>query len=60
MTTKAAKAWNELNERQQKYLETLYDVDQGLEAERRSEAARGRGWPPSATRRTPAWRTCPS
>lgn len=40
--SKARAAWDELNERQRIYLEVIYDEDQGLEAERGIEAARGR------------------
>lgn len=42
MTTKARRSWDELNQRQETYLEVIYNEDQGLEAERALNAARGR------------------
>jgi hypothetical protein len=40
MTSKAKKAWDELNKRQQIYLETIYHADQAAETAHHKEAAR--------------------
>jgi len=40
MTAKAKKAWDELNKRQQTYMEAIYHADQAVEAAHRKEAAR--------------------
>lgn len=42
MATKAQQAWDELNDRQRTYLNTIFDEEQGLEEERRHLGATGR------------------
>ncbi|WP_329368710.1 hypothetical protein OG896_24505 [Streptomyces sp. NBC_00669] len=40
-TSKARRAWDDLNQRQQTYLRILYDADQALEEEHHDQGARG-------------------